>query len=128
MAVDAGPQTHRSSLRFRDKFLFHHWWLDGRVDTAESADTWRRACVRGYIQQDVLHPRHHHGLLLPGAGSSSGAGEFPDTPYDRGQGCCLSEAQSAELVPVYHRRLFRAVHDDFWLRGYGLDVYHAIEH
>src|ERR1035437_824724 len=83
MVADAGPQTHRAPLPVRDKLLLHHRRHGSIPHSARVADACRRSRSLGYIQQAVLNPRDHHGLLLPGAGRASGAGELPDTSYDR---------------------------------------------
>ena len=58
----------------------------------------RRSADLGHLQQAVLVPRHHHGVVLPGAIDPDHDGQFPAAADDRRARRRIPAAQSVQLV------------------------------
>jgi len=89
VAPDRGPQAHRHVVSGHDHLLF----LSGRNVRAlirlETAHPRRRSLPVGHLQQTVHHARREHGLLFPDTLGARGAGQLPDSDYDRAKDLAL---------------------------------------
>ena len=88
----------------------------------------RRSGAGRHLQQTVLGSRHHHGVVLSGAGGADRAGQFHPAHDDRRARPRLSQAESAELVHLHHRRHHHPLGHPRRRRRYRLDVLHALQH
>ena len=120
------PQAHRDPLfRQPDLFLLHRR-RGGDRDPDRACDAAGRSRQLRHVQPPLHHARHHHGVVLPDPVDPQHARQFHRAADDRRARPRLSQAQSAELVPVHARRRGGAVCDPGGRRRYRLDLLYAV--
>ena len=119
-------QAHRHPLRAVDHGVLLHRRRRHRPGAAGTDQPDRPVPDLRRIQSPVHHPRHHHGLVLPGAVDSGDHGQFHFADDDRRAGRGVPAAQSDVVVSLCRRRRFHRLCPVVGRRRHRLDVLSAV--